>query len=156
VSVYFRDGYRYQLAKNYSCQTPFRPPRQVSGSYRTLFATGRLLIRKGYCWDGPSGPSVDTPSFMRGSLVHDALYQFLREGAGLDRGATKPGAIVPVPFPTASTGETWRWMADNLLHEHCLEDGMSRFRAWWVLRAVRRFAGDAAAPASKKEVLRAP
>lgn len=152
--IQFRDGYRYQLAENYSCATPFRPPERTTGAYRTLFPTGRIVIRKGYSWDGPSGPSVDTPSFMRGSLVHDALYQFLREGRRLHE--PHPGEVMPVPGPQAWDTDTWRYWADRLLHEHCLEDGMSRIRAWWVLRAVRRFAGDAASAASIKEVQTAP
>jgi len=40
---------------------------------------GGLLIKAGYSWDGPSGSAIDTKNFMQGSLVHDALYQLLRE-----------------------------------------------------------------------------
>lgn len=40
----------------------------------------RLVICAGYAWDGASGPTVDTPSSMRASLVHDALYQCMRNG----------------------------------------------------------------------------
>ncbi|HUS89668.1 MAG TPA: hypothetical protein VMW91_10000, partial [Desulfosporosinus sp.] len=39
-----------------------------------------IVIHKGYAWDGPSGPTFDTPNFMLGSLVHDVFYQAMREG----------------------------------------------------------------------------
>ena len=41
--------------------------------YKTihLYPDGRLFVGKGTPWDGPSGPAVDTPSFMRPSLAHD-------------------------------------------------------------------------------------
>lgn len=152
VVIHYRDGYRYQLARPFACATPFRPAGLVKGAYRILYPTGRLLIRKGYAWDGPSGPSVDTKSFMRGSLVHDALYQFLREGKVLHMEPNEPGGLVDTQFLNP---DGWREIADNLLHEHCREDGMSRIRAWFVLRVVRRFAGDAAKPAEKKKVLTA-
>jgi len=47
--------------------------------YFKLTRLGMLTIRKGYRWDGPSGPTFDTPSFMRSSGVHDILFQILRE-----------------------------------------------------------------------------
>ena len=79
-------------------------------------AKGELLIKEGYSLDGPSGPAIDTKNFMQGSLVHDALYQLIREGH-----------IDP------SNKEK----ADIILRDICRADGMSRIRAWWVYRGVR-------------------
>ena len=83
-----------------------------------------VCIRKGYCWDGPSGPTVDTENFMRGSLIHDALYQLMREYPDL---------------------RTYRNGADRLLQRICIEDGMSRMRAalvyWGVKTWGKRAAG---------------
>ena len=45
---------------------------------RRLNTKGHLIIKRSYAWDGPSGPTIDTKNFMRGSLVHDALYQLMR------------------------------------------------------------------------------
>jgi hypothetical protein len=84
---------------------------------------GFLHIKAGYCWDGPSGPTIDTENFMRGSLIHDALYQLMREG---------------------KISLSYRRRADELLREICLKDGMSRLRAWWVYWGVRLFARFAA------------
>ena len=113
--------YRYQLMEPYE-----HTVATGDASWETPFLTlldGELLISKGYVWDGPSGPTIDTKSFMRGSLVHDALYQLLREGA---------------------IGQELREYADRLLREMCLADGMSRFRAWYVWKSLRWFGGRAA------------
>jgi hypothetical protein len=48
--------------------------------------------------------------------VHDALYQLMRE---------------KVLSPQA------RLRADEILRDICLEDGMSKVRAWWVFKGVR-------------------
>jgi Protein of unknown function (DUF1353) len=73
---------------------------------------------------------------MRGSLVHDALYQLMRE-RHLDK-------------------ETHREFADRLLQAMCKEDGMTDLRAWWVYQGVR-FGGDPFAdPANDKPIVRAP
>lgn len=77
---------------------------------------GVVTLRRGYAWDGPSGPTIDTYTFMRGSLFHDALYQLMREGV--------------LPLST-------RKHADEILRDICLEDGMSKIRAAWVYRGVR-------------------
>lgn len=45
-----------------------------------LDRSGVLRIFKGYKWDGASGPTIDTPSTIRASLIHDALYQLIRMG----------------------------------------------------------------------------
>lgn len=73
-----------------------------------LYSDGRLVIAKDYAWDGPSGPTINSESSMRGSLVHDALYQLIREG------------LLP-----ASLKPTCDWE----LAEICIEDGMWRWRA---------------------------
>jgi hypothetical protein len=40
----------------------------------------KLTVKAGYPWDGPSGPTLDTPNNVPGSLPHDALYELMREG----------------------------------------------------------------------------
>ncbi len=86
---------------------------------------GNLTIHKGYSWDGPSGPTIDTKNFMRGSLIHDALYQLMRE------------EVIP---------QNMRKQADEILRDICRQDGMSNIRAWWVYQGVRLFAACAAKP----------
>jgi hypothetical protein len=73
---------------------------------------------------------------MRGSLVHDALYQLMRNRHLSDA--------------------RWRDEADLELKRMCIEDGMSSIRAWWVHRGVRVGGGPAADPAAAKEIHTAP
>ena len=73
---------------------------------------------------------------MRGSLVHDALYQLMRNGL-LDR-------------------DEFRDEADSELIRICREDGMSGLRSWWVNKGVRWFADKATDYEARKAVLTAP
>jgi len=133
--IYYKAGYKYQLTKDYEHPVPIRPEYIVGNDYITLTNTGRLIIKKGYAWDGPSGPTIDTKTFMRGSLVHDALYQLLREN---------------ILHPS------YREIADYELRRICLEDGMNRMRAWWVYHGVQAGAAFAADPMNRKPILTAP
>ena len=116
--IRYVEGFKYQLHAAYTIQTPIRPEKHIATEYIILSTLGVLIIKEGYAWDGPSGPTVDTPEFMRGSLVHDAFYQLMREGY---------------------LEHEYREQADDLLRAMCREDGMSWIRAWWVHTAVRNF-----------------
>lgn len=133
--IHFKKGYKYQLASNYLISTKIFPVRTITTLYISLGIDGELYIKEGYAWDGPSGPTVDTPNFMRGSLVHDALYQLIREG---------------------HLSLSYRRPADEELKRICREDGMSWARTQWVYLGVRWGAGFAADPANKKPVITAP
>jgi len=89
-----------------------------SPPYLHLTKNGILLISKGYAWDGASGPAWDTKSCIRGSCIHDALYQLLRLG------------LLPMEHKSA---------ADLVYRRDCLEDGMHPSRAWWHWKAVDRY-----------------
>lgn len=114
--IRYRSGYKYQLVNDYSVQTIVKPAFPVECEFFSLTTDGLLSIKHGYAWDGPSGPTFDTPDFMRGSLVHDALYQIIREG------------YIELH---------WRDDADHELRRICLEDGMSEARANYVFWGVR-------------------
>jgi len=124
--------YKYQLKLDYRIQTDAVPSEIVHMSYLNLASTGKLTINKGYAWDGPSGPTIDTLTFMRASLVHDALYQLMRLGQ--------------LDFRTD------RKYADDLLRRMCREDGMFGFRAWYVHRALRWFGEKNARPNEAKPI----
>lgn len=133
--IRYREGYNYQLAQDYSVATAIKPMGFVRSALLRLDTDGELYILAGYAWDGPSGPALDTPNFMRGSLVHDALYQLMCEGL---------------------LSYSWREAADQELRRVCLEDGMSAIRAWWVYQGVRFGGGPHARPSSANPVLAAP
>jgi len=120
-----RRKYKYNLHNQYAINTGIKADRPGQHGLLNITAKGMLTIGTGYSWDGPSGISVDTTNFMRGSLVHDALYQLMREG------------IVDIKH---------KGKADRLLRAICRTDGMSRVRAWYVWRAVKRFGKSSCMP----------
>ncbi len=77
--IRYRSGYKYQLVDDYSVKVRVKPDENISTEFIALDKDGVLKMNQGYAWDGPSGPTIDTKNFMRGSLVHDALYQLMRQ-----------------------------------------------------------------------------
>jgi hypothetical protein len=120
--------YKYQLVSDCVIHIDIRPEKDVEAPFIRLSTDGSLTIRQHYAWDGPSGPTIDTRTFMRGSLVHDALYQLMRMSK-LDH-------------------RIHRESADRLLKAMCLRDGMNPFRAWYTYHGVRRFGAKSALPES--------
>ncbi len=126
-----RRYWKYRVYETLLYSTGIFPIKSGRWQLLSIDDGGLLTIHEGYCWDGPSGPTFDTKNFMRGSLVHDALYQLMREGH-IDRSNRKA--------------------ADKLLVQMCKTDGMSTLRATWVYRGVRRGGKGAA----KHDILTAP
>jgi len=127
MQLIYKGGYKYQVCYDYEHKLPAYMPRigrELETQFLWMCPDRILVIRAGYAWDGPSGPTWDTPAFMRGSLVHDALYQLMRLGY-LEEQVFRP-------------------LADRVLKDMCIEDGMWPLRARYVYYAVRWFAGSAA------------
>lgn len=133
--IRYSSGYKYQLEEDFDIQTSITPVTPGGNRFVSMSLSGVLHVSAGYAWDGPSGPTLDTTDFMRGSLVHDALYQLMQEG------------ILSKDFH--------RKAADQLLRKICLEDGMPAIRAWWVYQGVR-FAGGQYTRYNKKVIRTAP
>jgi len=110
-------GYKYQTLS----EAVFVLPAEFSGldaANDWIHLHGCILtIRKGYAWNGASGPTFDTPNSMRASLLHDALYQLMAE------------ELLPRQFKPH---------ADSLFHAMLRNDGMSGIRAALWHRAVHR------------------
>lgn len=114
--------WKYELHRDYVYETGIKG-LNVGNKFEHLAPAGTLLIDKGYAWDGPSGPAVDTLTFMRASLVHDALYQLMRE---------------------EKLPRSYRKAADKIMYRIAREDGIGWIRAKYCYHAVRLFAGGAA------------
>jgi len=131
----------YQLLDSYYQETPITLEEAVSIDFASLSAEGLLIVKAGYVWDGPSGKILgidftpDNEYSMRGSLIHDALYEFMRKG---------------------KIDTEWRLTADILFKNALIEDGMSTIQARIWFLAVRRFAKDYADPKNAREALVAP
>ena len=132
--IHYNAWYKYQLTENYYVDTGCKPTKLYPTRYLDLTKTGVLCICRGYAWDGPSGPVIDTAAKLRASLVHDALYQLMRLGL---------------------LGQEHREAADRLFADICIEDGLPRWRAWIYYQALRRFGAGAADPDNSKPVLTA-
>jgi len=136
-------GYKYRLEKSYSFVIDILPENKISHEYFSFEKfgfekfgnNGFLYITKNYAWDGPSGPAIDTSDFMRGSLIHDVLYQAMRL------------KLLPLSY---------RKQADDILYKICREDGMPKWRASYVYWAVRLFAGNDAKRKQDDKIYEAP
>lgn len=114
-----RKEWKYKTDTLFVERVSIFPEVHIITEHIELSPDGKLAIKAGYAWDGPSGPALDTPSGMRASLVHDALYQLMRMG------------LLPI---------LWRKEADLELRRIAREDGMSFTRARYWYWAVRMFA----------------
>lgn len=117
-------GYKYQLQADLLAKLPLTGEQGCVDGFLELKPDGTLTVKAGYAWDGASGPALDTPSAIRGSLIHDALYQLMREG------------FLP---------QSCREIADRILVEVCRMDGMDPLRAAGWYAAVREFGRPSAA-----------
>ena len=134
--IRYRADYKYQLANDYSISISIKPKSNIDTNFISLDVYGKLLVKKGYAWDGPSGPVIDTDENMRASLVHDALYQLMRNEYLVTR--------------------THRKAADQLFKDICKEDGVSNWWASVYYKALRKYGKPAASPQNKKKIHRAP
>lgn len=118
-SLKYQGGYRYQLRESYRATTGCGG-QACANDFIALGADGELRIRAGYAWDGPSGPAIDWPiaHVMPASLVHDALYQLIRE------------KLLPADYRAA---------ADRELYRQAIASGMWRWRAKLWLMGVSQF-----------------
>lgn len=122
--------YKYQLVETKAFRTRMQG-KEGGNPFINISQDGILTIQNGYAWDGPSGPTFDTKNFMRASLVHDAFYQLIREGILNENDDRK--------------------LADKILEEMCIEDGMSKFRARNAYLGLRLFGAFAAKPDDTEE-----
>lgn len=68
--------YKFKVEENFSIELPIK-----IADFEQPYATsknGILEIKKGYAWDGASGPVINTRDTLVASLVHDVLYQAMR------------------------------------------------------------------------------
>lgn len=115
--IKYRKGtYKYQLAEDYSVKTPITG-HVVDKEYYALDLDGTLTVKRGYAWDGASGPTFDTKSAMRPSLCHDAFCQMLNRKQ--------------IPFD-----RTVQRAVHDFFYQQLIEDGMWSWRAWYWRKAV--------------------
>lgn len=109
--------YRFETLEAYTFSVAGLP--DIDTEYITI-RSGRITIAPRYAWDGATGwpKKLKHPKcLIQSSLVHDAIYQLMREGK-IDR-------------------KKWRKYADRMLQLISIEDGMNVVLAAIVYRVVR-------------------
>lgn len=134
--IKYRSGYKYQLAKDYHIKISIKPKDNIDTQFIALDTKGNLIVKSGYAWDGPSGPVIDTDYNLRASLVHDALYQLMRQRK-ISRKKHKD-------------------KADKLFRTLCKEDGVPSAIAQIYYQALKKLGNPATDPKNAKKVKRAP
>lgn len=131
IMIKYTEGYKYQLAEDYIIQTEIYGYNYDS-QFLKLTPDGKLLIRSGYAWDGASGTTKDDKTNMESSLVHDALYQLMRQEA--------------IP-------RSYQKYSDKFFKEICIANGMGRFRAWYYHFGLQNFGKYANNPKNKRKII---
>ena len=139
--IHYRKSIKYQLAETYRGNINIRLDADIETDWITLTTRGAITIQRGYGWDGPSGPTWDTQDFMRGALVHDALYQLIR---------------LKLLGENDLERESFRNAADLEMKRILKADGMDPIRRFVVYKGVSIFASFAADPANRRKVIAAP
>lgn len=133
--IEYRSGYKYQLATNFEFQTDIIPNEVIKDQFIELGLDGVLNIKSGYAWDGVSGPVIDTERNMRASLIHDALYQLMRE---------------------KKLSGAYKERADEIFRNICIKDGVEPIIARSYFEVLKLVGTPYADPINAKKTLQAP
>lgn len=133
--IHYIDGVKYILARMWWVQTDIKPLDSIRHKNIRLTRKGRLTLTPGFPWDGPSGPTRDTPNSIAGSAAHDALYRLMALGLLLRK---------------------WRKKADELFYYILREKKMRKIRATVWYHSVRQLGRKYTLAANRKKVLVAP
>ena len=122
MTIKAEKGYKWKLYEDAVVSLPSSPnvcPQKWGTSKYGLVQVKELTlyIKAGYTWNG-ANVIWDTKTVVQGSLVHDALYDLIRDNC---------------------LGEPYQALADQLFREICVGDRMIKMRAWWIFKAVRKF-----------------
>ena len=128
--IKYQKGFKYQLIENYILKTFIIGINYVS-KFILLSKDGTLKILPGYAWDGSSGPTWDDKSNMEAALIHDALYQLMRQEV---------------------IKQEWKVYADKEYIRICKEKKMNKFRQLYYAFGLKYFASFARKPRNKKKV----
>lgn len=133
--IKYTKGYKYQLAEDCYIQTPIFG-ETIDDYHFHLSEDGLLQVKNGYAWDGASGPTFDSKSSMRASMVHDVFCIAMRD--------------------RRLSYDKWQDTVNGFFRQMCIEDGMWEWRAK-LWHAAVEFA-DAGNPRQgpDREVLEAP
>src|SRR5574343_35553 len=112
----FVKGFKYQISEDFIIRLEgITIDRDIIvEEFYEFYKDGTLILKRGFAWDGASGPTLDTKDTYIPSAVHDALYRMIRHG------------YLPLSFKP---------IADKIFYELLLQYGMFKLRAyiWYVM-----------------------
>lgn len=130
----YKSGYKYAVFEDCSRALGFAPVRDIVFDYWEFRTDGTMTLKKGFMWDGASGPTWDDSTNIEASAFHDAGYQAIRHG------------LLPASYKP---------LFDKLLMDIMIEKGASRFRAWYYYQAVSKFGTPSTLASAIRKVLEA-
>ena len=145
--IKYKEGYKYQLHETYAIKTGIEG-FSCKTDFLHLFVDGTLVMYKGYAWDGATG-IYDFEFVIRGSLVHDALYQLIRLGL-LPENMKKKADIL---FSEICKESAMRMYKDGMLPKEVLDVFFSIIK-YGLYKGVEWFGGYGLGP--EKEIKEAP
>lgn len=134
TTVPYKRGYKYQLVED----VEFFVEALIGYEFTLPFITvkdGYVTAHAGYAWDGASGPTIDTNSSMAASLIHDILYQAMRNG---------------------KIDSTFQEVADHVLEVIAIGDNMFSWRAKAWRKVLGWFGKKNTLPSAKRKIYYAP
>jgi hypothetical protein len=149
--TYIKERHKYTLKEDASFDTGI-VGFDVDTQFIRLFVTGLMVIRAGYGWDGPSGPTIDSSFTMQGSLVHDAGYDLIRANLLTMQLKGKFDALLYAQCIADAETVSRRYPAP--IRQIVFWQSKKRFLAWY--NAVYYCAGFAADPENAPQILTAP
>lgn len=111
----FVSGFKYQINEDFIIFIEdYKPSKDIIDEFFEFYTDGTLLIKRGFAWDGPSGPTIDTKDSHIAAIVHDVFYRCIRKGY-------LPLSVKPI--------------ADKIFYKLLRKNGM------FILRAYRWYLG---------------
>ena len=134
--ITYKDGYKYQLKDTAVFYTSVCPENIINTPFIQLSLDGVMVVKRGYAWDGATFfPDFDW--IIRGSMVHDALLQLMREG------------LLP-------QDKEIKRLVDLELKKCCIEDGSGKFMAQIVFFGVQNLGKWGGSPEYARPIKFAP
>ena len=137
-------GYKYRV-RNFERVELLNSYPTIVHNYFSIDDFGSLNIAHDYMWDGPSGPTIDDQTNMRASLVHDVLYQAMREDL-ISRELYRKAADQELRRLMIKDGLAWLGDPKTVIKDTPLNRAWVRTRAQAYYVAVRLFGKKSSMP----------
>lgn len=118
MKMKYMKGFKYQLTEPWWERLTIYPDDGIDTEFISLSRDGLLILKKGFAWDGPSGPTIDTPDSLVGSGVHDADCRLMSWGL---------------------LSRSWKDKADAIARDLWIRSGMPEARANLWFNTLQQF-----------------